>query len=101
MTAPQAYRGERLGLPESGPASNSSDPLQVAFYIGDLPTPPAEPTTPPGAFGFYINSKEYSPNRIDFTRQVGTTEDWVLTSYGEPHIFHIHVNPFEVMDVTY
>ncbi|MBB5062213.1 multicopper oxidase family protein [Granulicella mallensis] len=89
------------GMPESGPASNSSDPLEVAFYIGNLPSPPAKPTDPPGKFGFYINSKEYSPHRIDFTRQVGATEDWVLTSYGEPHIFHIHVNPFEVMDVTH
>lgn len=89
------------GMPEEGPASNSADPLQVSFYIGNLPSPPAPPTNPPGAFGFYLNQKEYNPNRIDFTRQVGATEDWVLTSWGEPHIFHIHVNPFEVMDVTY
>jgi FtsP/CotA-like multicopper oxidase with cupredoxin domain len=33
--------------------------------------------------------------------QVNTTEDWILTSQGEPHIYHIHVNPFEIMDVTY
>ena len=89
------------GMPESGPASNATDPLKVSFYIGNLPSPPTPPTKPPGAFGFYINSKEYDPDRIDFTRQVGATEDWQLTSYGEPHIFHIHVNPFEVMDVTY
>jgi FtsP/CotA-like multicopper oxidase with cupredoxin domain len=25
----------------------------------------------------------------------------MLTSAGEPHIFHIHVNPFEIMDVTH
>jgi FtsP/CotA-like multicopper oxidase with cupredoxin domain len=42
----------------------------------------------------------YDPDRVDMTLQVGATEDWVLTSSGEPHIFHIHVNPFEVMDVT-
>ena len=34
-------------------------------------------------------------------RQVNTTDDWVLSAAGEPHIFHIHVNPFEVMDVLY
>jgi FtsP/CotA-like multicopper oxidase with cupredoxin domain len=33
--------------------------------------------------------------------QVNTTEDWVLTSTGEPCTYHIHVNPFEIMDVTY
>ena len=89
------------GMPESGPASNAKDPIQVAFYIGNLPTPPAPPTKPPGAFGFYINSQEYNPDRVDFKRQVGATEDWQITSYGEPHIFHIHVNPFEIMDVMH
>ena len=37
---------------------------------------------------------------VNITRQVNTSDDWVLTAQGEPHIFHIHVNPFEVMDVT-
>jgi FtsP/CotA-like multicopper oxidase with cupredoxin domain len=89
------------GMPESDPAANASDPLKVGFYIGRLPSPPAKQTNPKGPFGFYINEKMYDPNRIDFTRQVGSTEDWLLTSYIEPHIFHIHVNPFEVMDVKY
>ncbi len=83
------------------------------FYIGSLPFPSAFPPNSPAfsqnnpplgpwsAFGFYINKKVYDPGRIDFTRQVGTTDDWVLTSKGEPHIFHIHVNPFEVMDVQH
>ena len=31
---------------------------------------------------------------------MNTTDDWLLTSQGEPHIFHIHVNPFQVIDVT-
>lgn len=89
------------GMPEEGPASNSANPNKVAFYIGNLPEPPTKQTNPKGPFGFWINSKEYDPNRIDFKFQVGDTQDWQLTSYGEPHIFHIHVNPFEVMDVTY
>src|SRR6185437_2979727 len=89
------------GMPEEGPASNSANPNKTAFYIGNLPEPPEKQTKPKGPFGFWINSKEYDPNRIDFKFQVGDTQDWQLTSYGEPHIFHIHVNPFEVMDVTY
>ncbi|BBP77381.1 L-ascorbate oxidase [Pseudomonas sp. Ost2] len=84
--------------------------LQLAhFFIGNPPSPPSPAATPPakpgdpwtGAFGFYINHKSYDPDRIDFTRQVNTTDDWKLTSGGEPHIFHIHVNPFQVMDVLY
>jgi FtsP/CotA-like multicopper oxidase with cupredoxin domain len=49
---------------------------------------------------FQINGKSYDPDVVNITRQVDTTDDWTLTSNGEPHIFHIHVNPFEVVDVT-
>jgi FtsP/CotA-like multicopper oxidase with cupredoxin domain len=89
------------GMPEIGPASNSANPRSVAFYIGPLPDPAHPPLNPNGRFGFWLNQQEYDPDRVDQTLQVGATEDWVLTSYGEPHIFHIHVNPFEVMDVTH
>jgi FtsP/CotA-like multicopper oxidase with cupredoxin domain len=77
----------------------------------ELPPPPARnqqsaqfqiiggptPTSPPL---FQINGKSYDPNVVNITRQVNTTDDWLLTSQGEPHIFHIHVNPFEIVDVT-
>jgi FtsP/CotA-like multicopper oxidase with cupredoxin domain len=88
------------GMPEEGPASNSSNPRTASFYIGPLPDP-GHPNDPNGPFGFWINEKAYDPDRVDQTMQVNATEDWVLTSYGEPHIYHIHVNPFEIMDVTY
>jgi FtsP/CotA-like multicopper oxidase with cupredoxin domain len=90
-----------------------SEVQKVDFFIGNLPFPTAFPPNSPTfaqndpplgqwtAFGFYINKKVYDPDRIDFTRQVGTTDDWILTSQVEPHIFHIHVNPFEVMDVQH
>jgi FtsP/CotA-like multicopper oxidase with cupredoxin domain len=76
-------------------AKVNSDNQKVDFFIGTAPK------TDGGKFGFYINYKEYDPDRVDFTRQVNTTDDWVLTSQGEPHIFHIHVNPFQIMDVLY
>jgi FtsP/CotA-like multicopper oxidase with cupredoxin domain len=87
-------------MPEEGPASNSANPRMASFYIGNLPDP-GHPNQPKGPFGFWLNEKEYDPDRVDMTMQVNSTEDWVLTSFGEPHIYHIHVNPFEVMDVTY
>jgi FtsP/CotA-like multicopper oxidase with cupredoxin domain len=88
------------GMPEEGPASNPANPRMASFYIGNLPDP-GHPNQPKGPFGFWLNEKEYDPDRVDMTMQVNSTEDWVLTSYGEPHIYHIHVNPFEVMDVTF
>lgn len=80
---------------------------KAGFFIGNPPSPPTPPATPPtppntawtGAFGFFLNYKSYDPDRIDFTRQVGTVDNWQLTSQGDPHIFHIHVNPFGIMNV--
>jgi len=54
-----------------------------------------------GQNGFTINGSSYDPGVVNITRQVNTSDDWILTAEGEPHIFHIHVNPFEVMDVTH
>jgi FtsP/CotA-like multicopper oxidase with cupredoxin domain len=81
------------GMPEIGAASNTANPRKAAFFIGNVGN----------TFGFFVNKRLYDPDRIDkeFTMQVNTTEDWVLTSSGEPHIYHIHVNPFEVMDVKF
>ena len=82
-------------LPDTG---INKDKQSAAFFIG---TPSASKAGPAPKFGFYINEKSYDPDRIDFTRQVGSIDDWVLTSKGEPHIFHIHVNPFQIIDVLY
>ena len=89
-------------MPEEPAASNSADPRLASFYIGNMPDP-SQPTPigPAGTFGFWLNGKMYDPNRVDMKRQLGATEDWTLASCGEPHIFHIDVNPFETMDVTH
>jgi FtsP/CotA-like multicopper oxidase with cupredoxin domain len=50
---------------------------------------------------FQVNGLSYNPDIVNITRQVNTVDDWILSANGEPHIFHIHVNPFEIMDVTY
>ena len=63
----------------------------------------------PNAFG--VNGQGYDPNTVQkiLTRQVETTDDWDVailptppptgSSGAEPHIFHIHINPFEIVDV--
>ncbi len=67
-------------------------PQQAAFEIGSA--------------GFTVNGASYKPDFVNITRQVNTVDAWELTAPstkknpGEPHIYHIHVNPFEVMDVT-
>jgi L-ascorbate oxidase len=52
-----------------------------------------------GAVRFTMNGQAYDPDRIDYTAVLGTTDEWRLTAHAGGHIFHIHVNPFEVMDI--
>lgn len=73
------------------PPATSSTPQQANFAIN---------FDGAGNGYFQINGKSYNPDVVNVRRQVGTTDDWVLTSVSEPHIFDIHVNPFEVTDVT-
>jgi FtsP/CotA-like multicopper oxidase with cupredoxin domain len=77
------------------------------FQISDNPSGP-------GTKGlFIVNGHSYDPNVVTplLTRKVETTDDWSVeiepqltgtpptVDVGEPHIFHIHVNPFEVVDI--
>jgi FtsP/CotA-like multicopper oxidase with cupredoxin domain len=49
---------------------------------------------------FFIDGKEYDHHRIDQEVQAGTVEEWTLVNSDVfQHPFHIHVNPFQVVDV--
>jgi FtsP/CotA-like multicopper oxidase with cupredoxin domain len=49
---------------------------------------------------FFINGKEFDPNRVDARPKLGTVEEWTLVNKtSEQHPFHIHVNDFEVISV--
>jgi L-ascorbate oxidase len=53
-----------------------------------------------GAPQFTMNGQSYDPARIDYTAVLGTTDEWHLTAgINGGHVFHIHVNPFEVVDI--
>lgn len=45
------------------------------------------------------NPQEYDPDRIDRLLPLGGVEEWVMTSFAAGHPFHIHVNPFEIIEV--
>jgi FtsP/CotA-like multicopper oxidase with cupredoxin domain len=50
---------------------------------------------------FTINGKPFDPSRDDVTAKLGTAEEWTLVNTTPfPHPLHIHVNPFQVMDVN-
>jgi FtsP/CotA-like multicopper oxidase with cupredoxin domain len=49
-----------------------------------------------------IDGKQFEHNRIDQTMQLGETEEWTLYNdnpKGAAHPFHIHVNPFQVVEI--
>ena len=99
-------------LVEANP--NLPHPVRQKLLAGDISpwAPFLELPQPPAANlqkadfainfpAFQINGTSYNPDVVNITRQVNTSDDWILTAEGEPHIFHIHVNPFEIMDVTH
>jgi L-ascorbate oxidase len=52
--------------------------------------------------GFLVDGQAYDPNRIDRTLVLGGVDEWTLTAGTDPaagHPFHIHVNPFQVVEI--
>lgn len=50
---------------------------------------------------FLIDHKTFDPHRVDQTMKLGSTEEWeIRNDSGEWHVFHIHVNPFQVVKVN-
>ncbi|HYH45697.1 MAG TPA: multicopper oxidase domain-containing protein [Thermoanaerobaculia bacterium] len=55
---------------------------------------PGDPTTK-----FQINGQQYDPNCANVTTELGTTETWfVQNSSVLAHPFHIHINPFQLVE---
>ena len=50
------------------------------------------------ALTFGINHQVYDPGRMDFTTVLGRTDEWTIGAVAA-HIFHIHVNPFQIVDI--
>lgn len=58
-------------------------------------------TENPNTCQFFINGKQFDPNRIDETVKLGTTEEWtIINATGEQHPFHIHTDPFQVVSIN-
>jgi suppressor of ftsI len=49
---------------------------------------------------FFINHKQFDPDRVDVRPKLGTAEEWTLTNTSnEQHPFHIHQTDFQVMSI--
>jgi FtsP/CotA-like multicopper oxidase with cupredoxin domain len=53
-------------------------------------------------FSFLIDGKKFDPTRIDYRVKLGSVEEWTIqnTDTHDDHIFHIHTNPFEIIEVN-
>jgi peroxiredoxin len=49
---------------------------------------------------FLANGEEFDHMRTDLFPKLGTAEEWAISSARDTHPFHIHVNPFEVIEGT-
>jgi L-ascorbate oxidase len=56
-------------------------------------------TTLPGATFFEVDGRPYDPNRVDRVLPLGGVEEWTLQSDFVSHPFHIHVNPFQIVEI--
>ncbi len=83
-------------------------PERVAVRGPKPPTPDADPpidftaTFTEDDNGFYINGKQFDPNRPpDVTVPVNTTQTWLLQNETqEQHPFHLHVDDFTVLSIN-
>jgi len=52
-------------------------------------------------FRFMVDHRMFDPDRIDQRIRLGAVEEWTITNLDEAdHPFHIHTNPFLVMQVN-
>ncbi|MEO1017088.1 MAG: multicopper oxidase domain-containing protein [Pseudomonadota bacterium] len=65
------------------------DGTQDVVYNIDITTDPVR---------YEVNGEVFSPDNIRQVR-LGDVEDWVLSSTWEGHPHHIHVNPFQIIEV--
>ena len=65
-------------------------PEEVTFNIIVTPDEPTQ---------FVVNDEAYSGSRIDHTLILGKAQEWKLSSLLASHPFHIHVNPFQIVEI--
>ena len=53
-------------------------------------------------FTFTVDGKIFDPSRIDQRVRLGAVEEWTIrnTHEHDDHMFHIHTNPFQVIEVS-
>ncbi|WP_250455425.1 multicopper oxidase domain-containing protein [Caballeronia sp. ATUFL_M2_KS44] len=76
-------------IPVDGKVANI---VEKQFQI--VPQPQPQPAL------FLISGKPYNPDEVGYTGILGNIDQWnVSASALATHVFHIHTNPFKIMDI--
>jgi FtsP/CotA-like multicopper oxidase with cupredoxin domain len=64
-----------------------------------------QPEFPPAAtyqeFAYLICGRRFDHDRVDQRIPLGAVEEWtVVNEHGDDHIFHIHINPFQMVAIN-
>jgi FtsP/CotA-like multicopper oxidase with cupredoxin domain len=71
---------------------NQNNPRRVTFSMQG--NPGQQPNS------FYINGKQFDPTCVNLSMQISTAEQWMVQNSSAPqHPFHIHTNPFQIIQV--
>ena len=63
-------------------------------FTFEMTNGPGDPTTQ-----FKINGEQYDPDCANVTTELGTTDTWVVQNSSVlAHPFHIHINPFQLVE---
>jgi FtsP/CotA-like multicopper oxidase with cupredoxin domain len=88
--------------------------LQLSHFVAHKTVAPSEVTGTQeltfliekqgGKFNFEVGSQDYAPrpyvaDRVDRKLTLGGVDEWNLRSAFDSHPFHIHVNPFQIVEV--
>jgi suppressor of ftsI len=108
----------------TGPAGNQFPQATLATLVSEgTPTPMAK--LPTGSFApsvdlsraaitarrtivfsedknrYFINGKQFDPNRVDIRSKLNTVEEWTIRNDSdEEHSFHVHIDHFQLMSIN-
>ena len=85
-------------LSDLEPQTTITKSIEFSWNMGDGPRG-APPGVPPH---FMLNGMQFGENKltVDECMPLNDTQDWELTNTtGIPHPFHIHINPFQIVEI--
>lgn len=92
-----------MGLPKNLPTPSSLTFIEDDEIVRTRQVTFSVDSPPPGEMFpvFAINGKLFDPDRIDEEVPIGSVEEWIITSAtSDQHPFHIHVQPFQVTQIS-